>query len=92
MSSEGLVRNIVVFGAGGTNIGHHVVKALAAKPESFNVSIIARKSTKSTFPDGVEVQYINDALRYDDLVNAMRGADAVVSAVGPTTLSQWERN
>jgi hypothetical protein len=28
------------------------------------------------------VQYIDDALAHDDLVSAMRGADAVVSAVG----------
>ncbi|KAK5209497.1 hypothetical protein LTR99_007741 [Exophiala xenobiotica] len=84
MNSEAPLRNVVVFGAGGTNIGHHIVKALATKPESFNVSIIARKSTKSTFPEGVEVQYIDDALRHDDLVSAMRraGADVLVSAVG----------
>ncbi|OQV07596.1 hypothetical protein CLAIMM_12004 [Cladophialophora immunda] len=75
-------KNVVVFGAGGTNIGHHVVKALASKPDLFNVSIIARRSSKSTFPAGVTVHYVDDDLPHEQLVDALRGQDAVVSAIG----------
>ncbi|KIW95756.1 uncharacterized protein Z519_02820 [Cladophialophora bantiana CBS 173.52] len=82
MSSSGYLKNVIIFGAGGTNIGHHVVKALTSKPDLFNVSIIARKTSKSTFPEGVEVHYVDDGLPHDQLVKAMQGQDAVISAIG----------
>lgn len=77
--------------AGGTNIGHHLVKALLARPESFNVSIIARKSSKSKFPEGAKVLYVDDALPHDELVNALHGADAVVAAIGFGSISAEEK-
>ena len=76
------LRNIAVFGAGGTNIGYHLVKALASQPTLFTVSIIARKSSKSTFPSGVKVHYVTDSLPHDELVAALRGQDALISAIG----------
>ncbi|EXJ57696.1 uncharacterized protein A1O5_12486 [Cladophialophora psammophila CBS 110553] len=82
MASSGYLKNVMVFGAGGTNIGHHVVKALASKPSLFNVSIIARKTSKSTFPEGLEVHYVDVDLPHDQLVKAMQGQDAVISAIG----------
>ncbi|KAJ9607408.1 hypothetical protein H2200_008481 [Cladophialophora chaetospira] len=68
--------------AGGTNIGHHVVKALAEKPDLFNVSIIARKSSKSNFPAGVKLHYVDDEIPHDQLVAALKGQDALISAIG----------
>ena len=82
MSSTKPLRNITVFGAGGSNIGHHLVKALLAKPDQFTVSIIARKSSSSTFPEGAEVKYVDDELPHDQLVAALQGQDALVSAIG----------
>ncbi|KIW15389.1 hypothetical protein PV08_05435 [Exophiala spinifera] len=91
MGFEAPLRNVVVFGAGGTNIGHHVVKALLAQPESFNVSIISRKSSKSKFPEAAKVHYVDDALPHEELVKAMDGADAVVSAIGFGSLAAEEK-
>ncbi|KIW44906.1 hypothetical protein, variant [Exophiala oligosperma] len=88
---EGPLRNVVVFGAGGTNIGHHLVKALLSQPESFTVTIIARKSSKSRFPEGAKVVYVDDSLPHEELVNAMHGADAVVSAIGYGSISAEEK-
>lgn len=68
--------------AGGTNIGYHVVKALASKPESFTVEIIARKSSKSTFQQGVKVHYVDDELPHSQLIQALDGQDVLISAIG----------
>ncbi|KAK5046627.1 hypothetical protein LTR84_007388 [Exophiala bonariae] len=81
-TTGGGYRRVAVFGAGGTNIGHHVVKALASKPDLFTVEIIARKSSKSTFPTGVTVRYVDDDLPHQQLVEALTGQDALVSAIG----------
>ncbi|OCT53748.1 nmrA-like family protein [Cladophialophora carrionii] len=75
-------KNVTVFGAGGTNIGHHIVKALSSKPDLFTVTILARRSSKSTFPAGVQVKYIDDPLPHDELVTALQGQDVVISAIG----------
>lgn len=82
MSSTEPLRNITIFGAGGTNIGHHLVKALLSRPGTFNVSIIARKSSKSTFAPGAKVHYVEDELEHERLVEVLRGQDVLVSAIG----------
>ncbi|KIW73270.1 hypothetical protein PV04_01402 [Phialophora macrospora] len=84
-------KNVTVFGAGGTTIGHHLVKALAAKPDLFTVTILARRSSKSTFPAGVQVKYVDDALPHDQLVAALQGQDALISAIGSGALALEER-
>jgi hypothetical protein len=80
-----------ILQAGGTNVGHHLVKALAAKPDLFTVSILARKSSKSTFPAGVQVKYVDDALPHDQLVAALQGQDALISAIGSGALALEEK-
>ncbi|EXJ64300.1 hypothetical protein A1O7_00636 [Cladophialophora yegresii CBS 114405] len=84
-------KNVTVFGAGGTNIGHHIVKALLSKPDLFAVTILARRSSKSTFPAGAQVKYVADSLPHADLVTALQGQDVVISAIGFGALS-LERN
>lgn len=80
MPSE--LRNIAIYGAGGNNIGHHILKALASQPAHFSVSVIARASSKTTFPANVNVIRLPESPSHSDLVAAFKGQDAVVCAVG----------
>ena len=75
-------QKIAIFGAGGTNIGHHVLEALL-KDHSFTVTVLARGSSKSTFPSNVTVTRIADDLPHAALVEALQGQDVLISAVGP---------
>lgn len=74
--------NVVVFGAGGSNIGFHIVQALSNDKE-FTVTVLARKSSKSSFPSNVRVVRVKDDFPQAALVDALRGQDVVISAVGP---------
>jgi hypothetical protein len=84
-------RNVAVFGAGGTNIGHHLLKVLAAKPDLFTVSVISRASSKSTFPQGVKVHYVPDDMPHAELVQALTGQDVLISAIGFGAISLEEK-
>ena len=75
-------QKIAIFGAGGTNIGHHVLEALL-KDHSFTVTVLARGSSKSTFPSNVTVTRIADDFPHAALVEALQGQDVLISAVGP---------
>jgi hypothetical protein len=75
------LRKVIVVGAGGTNIGHHVAHALAADP-SFVLSILSRASSKSTYPSNATIITVPDKAGHGDYVKALQGQDAVVSALG----------
>lgn len=81
MTASAPFRKIVVYGAGGNNIGFYVVKALIADSD-FKVTVLARSSSKSTYPSGVKLVRVGDDLPHDELVKAFRGQDAVISCVG----------
>jgi hypothetical protein len=57
-----------------------VFKALTAEP-SFKISILARKSSKTTFPKNFTVHTIDDDCPTDQLIKAFRGQDALVSTL-----------
>ena len=58
-----------------------MLKALLDSPSSFNVSILSRKSSTSTFPSDVKVISISDHYPHAELVKAFSGQDAVVSTI-----------
>ena len=74
-------RNITIFGAGGSTIGHHILHALV-NDGTFNVSVLARQSSRTTYPPSVNVVKVTDDFPHDDLVGALQGQDVVISAVG----------
>lgn len=74
-------RNVVLFGAGGTRIGHHILHALL-DDGTFNVSIIARWSSKTVYPEGVVVRRIDNSFPHDELVRALTGCEVVISTTG----------
>ncbi|KAK5123525.1 hypothetical protein LTR85_002563 [Meristemomyces frigidus] len=75
-------KNIAVFGAGGSNIGHHILQALVADG-SFTVTVLARASSKTIYPPSISVTRIEDFNDHGALVKALHGRDVVISAVGP---------
>ena len=75
------LRKILVVGAGGTNIGHHIARSLA-NDSSFELSILARAGSKSTYPSNARIITIPSNATHDDYVQALKGQDAVVSGLG----------
>ncbi|KAK4503959.1 hypothetical protein PRZ48_004874 [Zasmidium cellare] len=75
------LKNIMIFGAGGSNIGRFITEAFI-KEGGFNVSTLSRKSSQSTYPSSVKNVRVDDSLPHDQLVAAMKGQDVVISAVG----------
>lgn len=73
--------NIALFGADGSNIGHHVLQALVNNI-TFSVTMIARAASKTTYPESVSVIKINDFDLHAKLVNALKGQDVLISAIG----------
>ncbi|KAF2464840.1 NAD(P)-binding protein [Lindgomyces ingoldianus] len=85
MSSE--IKNIVIIGAGG-NLGPSILNAfLDASP--FNVTVLSREGSKSTFPSGVKVVRA-DYNSIDSLAVAFQGQDAVISLVGGAAIGDQE--
>jgi len=76
------LHKIAIFGAGGTNIGHHVLEALVKEPD-FAITVLPRESSKSTFPPNVAVTRVADGFPHAALVEALQGQDVLISAVGP---------
>lgn len=75
-------KNIALWGVGGENIGSYIVNTLI-KDGSYNLTIIARQSSKSTYPATINIIRVDDDLSHSSLVKALKNQDAVVSAVGP---------
>ncbi len=75
---------IALIGANG-NLGPSVLNALlsASKP-SLNVTVVSRKSSKSTYPDNVTVRYISSEQTHDELVEVLSGQDALITTFGGT--------
>lgn len=74
-------RNIVLFGVGGALIGHHLLKALV-NDKTFNVTVLARESSKTKYPHAVTVSKVSDGFPHDELVAVLHGQDVVISAIG----------
>lgn len=80
------LKNVVLIGAGG-NLGPHILKALDSDPY-FTLSILSRKSSKSTFPSHIKVHSIGDDYPESELLEAFKGQDAVVSTISATNNQQ----
>jgi len=78
------IKNVTVVGASG-NLGPSIVQALLSS--NFTVTAFTRADSKSTFPTGVHVTKVEYADR-TSLVTALKGQDAVVSAIATPALLQ----
>ncbi|ORX96688.1 isoflavone reductase family protein-like protein CipA [Clohesyomyces aquaticus] len=86
MSSE--IKNVVIIGAGG-NLGPSILNAFL-KESSFNVTVLSREGSQSTFPSGVKVVRA-DYNSPDSLATAFQGQDAVISLVGGMALGDQSK-
>ncbi|KAH0562431.1 hypothetical protein GP486_002870 [Trichoglossum hirsutum] len=71
------IQKVAVFGASGT-IGTHITSGLIRA--NFKITAITRLDSTSTFPDSIPV--VRTDYTVPALTAALRGHDAVVSAVG----------
>ncbi|KAJ5546768.1 isoflavone reductase family protein [Penicillium frequentans] len=74
-----VIENVMVMGAGGL-FGTEVLSALQ-KEGSFNLSILSRKSSRSSFPSHIKVHTVDDDYPIDQLIDAFKGQDALVSTL-----------
>ncbi|RDH29242.1 NAD(P)-binding protein [Aspergillus welwitschiae] len=81
------LKNVVIVGAAG-NLGSHVLKAFLSS-NAFNITVLSRDSSTSTFPDGLKV--IKSDYSHDSLVSAFKGQDAVISIVGNGGFSNQQK-
>ncbi|KAF5861524.1 hypothetical protein ETB97_012850 [Aspergillus alliaceus] len=81
------LKNIALIGASG-NIGKIILEGLVASSE-FKVTVLSRNSSDATFPANVTVRKTD--FSEDDMVSALKGQDAVVSAVGATGFSEQKK-
>ncbi len=73
------IKNVLLIGAGG-NLGPSILSAFDSDPH-FTVSILARHSSKSTFPSHLKVHHIGDDYPEAELLEAFKGQDAVISTI-----------
>ncbi|KAI6802130.1 hypothetical protein KC367_g8196 [Hortaea werneckii] len=73
---------VALFGAGGTNIGYHLIRTFLAD-DTFEVTVLARSGSTTSYPPAVELVKINDFEDHEELVQALKGQDVLISCVGP---------
>jgi NAD(P)-dependent dehydrogenase (short-subunit alcohol dehydrogenase family) len=71
------IKNVVLIGASG-NLGPHILEEFLKS--SFNVTVLSREDSKSTFPSGAKV--VKTDYSPESLAQAFKNQDAVVSIVG----------
>lgn len=83
------IRNVGLVGGTGT-IGEPILEAL--KSSSFNVSVINRTGSKSTYP-GTHVITVPDDLNVPDVTQALKdnNIDALILAIKPAQVAQNKR-
>ncbi|KAF2488959.1 isoflavone reductase family protein [Lophium mytilinum] len=86
MAPTTTLKNIILAGATGS-VGAPILKALLAEP-SFNVSVLTRASSSSTFPPSIPTHAVSDAFTEAELTDAFRGHDAVVIATSTTPITK----
>ena len=79
------IEKVIIVGANG-NLGPSILKALL--DAKFQVSVLTRASSKSTYREEVRVIKTDDDLPYDQLVNALKGQDGLVLAFSGTMKDQ----
>jgi nucleoside-diphosphate-sugar epimerase len=70
------IQKVTLVGANG-KLGPAILHALLSAG-TFTVTVLSRTSSKSTYPPSVHVARVSDDLPDDELVQALRGQDAIV--------------
>lgn len=83
-----IFKNVALTGANG-NVGKPVLKALLASGK-FNVTVLRRSTSSSTFPDNVKVVDV-DFESVESLTAALTGQDVLLSTVGASALGNEQK-
>ena len=68
-------------------MGPSLLSAFDADPH-FSVSVLARQSSKSTFPPHIKVHRVGDGYPDAELVEAFQGQDAVISSIARASMER----
>ncbi|MCJ1466368.1 hypothetical protein MMC07_004987 [Pseudocyphellaria aurata] len=79
------IKNVIIAGAGG-NLGPSILEALDKDPY-FTVSVLSRKESSSTFPSHIKVHQVDSSYPEDQVLEALKGQDAIVLLLPPTDIS-----
>ncbi|CEI62538.1 hypothetical protein FVEN_g5080 [Fusarium venenatum] len=80
-------KNIVVVGASGST-GKIIIDGLTSN-SSFNITVLSRKESKATYPENVTVRTTD--FSEDDLSEALKGQEVVISALGVEGFDQQQK-
>ena len=80
------IKNVIIIGAGG-HLGPSLLSDFDADP-NFNVSVLARQSSQSTFPPHIKVHRIGDGYPDAELVEVFKGQDAVISSIARASMER----
>ncbi|KAE8391573.1 isoflavone reductase family protein [Aspergillus alliaceus] len=72
-------KKVIIVGAGG-HLGPHIVSAFDADPH-FEVSILSRLSSQSTFPPHIPIHRVSDDYDETQLVGILAGQDAIICTI-----------
>ena len=81
-----VIRKVIVVGAGG-NLGPSILSAFEADSR-FTVSVLARHSSKASFPTHLKVHRIGDDYPEHELLEAFKDQDAVISTIATANAVQ----
>jgi hypothetical protein len=73
------IKKVIVVGAGG-HLGPHIISAFDTSSH-FTLSILTRKSSRSTFPSHIPVHRVGDDYPEAELLEALKGQDVVISTI-----------
>ncbi|KAF4445845.1 NmrA-like family protein [Fusarium austroafricanum] len=80
-------KNVVVVGASGST-GRIITEGLVSTSK-FNVTVLSRQESTATFPEAVTIRTTD--FSETDLVNALKGQDVVISALGIGGFEQQQK-
>ncbi|CRG84486.1 hypothetical protein PISL3812_01767 [Talaromyces islandicus] len=78
------IKNVVVIGGAG-RLGPSIVETLVASPHGYSVSVLSRESSKYEPQAGIKL--LKTDYTHESLVAALKGQDAVISAIGAAGVS-----
>ncbi|GFF81019.1 hypothetical protein CNMCM8927_009018 [Aspergillus lentulus] len=80
------IKKVIVVGAGG-HLGPHIVSAFDSDPR-FEICILSRHSSKSTFPPHIPVHRVSDNYDETELVKICTGQDAIICTIAMQAIHQ----
>ena len=78
-ATDTALTKVLLIGAGG-NLGTAILNAFTSDAR-FTVSILTRKSSKSTFSSNLTIHRVSDDYPEPELLSAFKGQDAIVVAI-----------